>query len=97
MVRFCIFGAGQMGNRHARTLAEHPKAEVHSVCDLLQDAASGLAGRLGAIAVSDREAALADAAVDAVVITTPASSVLCEEFQQSTRLLVLQAKTNRRQ
>ncbi len=74
MVRFCIFGAGQMGNRHARTLAEHPKAEVHSVCDLLPDAAAGLAGRHRAIAMSDRETALADPAVDAVVITTPASS-----------------------
>lgn len=74
MVRFCIFGAGQMGNRHARTLAEHPKAEVHSVCDLLPDAAAELAGRHGAIAMSDREAALTDPAVDAVVITTPASS-----------------------
>ena len=74
MVRFCIFGAGQMGNRHARTLVEHPKAEVHSVCDLLPDAAADLAGRLGAIAVSDQKTALADAAVDAVVITTPASS-----------------------
>ena len=74
MVRFCIFGAGQMGNRHARTLAEHPKAAVHSVCDLLADAAADLAGRHGAIALSDRETALADPAVDAVVITTPASS-----------------------
>ena len=74
MVRFCIFGAGQMGNRHARTLAEHPKAAVHSVCDLLADAAADLAGRHGAIALSDHETALADPAVDAVVITTPASS-----------------------
>ena len=74
MVRFCIFGAGQMGNRHARTLAEHPKAEIHSVYDLLPEAAADLAGRHGAIAISDRETALADRAVDAVVITTPASS-----------------------
>lgn len=74
MVRFCIFGAGQMGNRHARTLAEHPKAEIHSVYDLLPEAAAELAGRHSAIAVSDRETALADPAVDAVVITTPASS-----------------------
>lgn len=74
MVRFCIFGAGQMGNRHARTLAEHPKAEIHSVYDLLPEAAADLAGRHGAVAVSDRETALADPAVDAVVITTPASS-----------------------
>ena len=63
-----------MGRRHARTLAEHPKAEVHSVCDLLPDAAADLAGRHGAIALSDHETALADPAVDAVVITTPASS-----------------------
>ena len=74
MVRFCIFGAGQMGQRHARTLAEHPKAAVYSVCDLLPEAAADLAGRHGAIAVSDPESALADPAVDAVVITTPASS-----------------------
>ncbi len=74
MVRFCIFGAGQMGKRHARTLAEHPKAEIHSVYDLLPEAAAELAGRHGAIAVSDRETVLADPAVDAVVITTPASS-----------------------
>ena len=74
MVRFCIFGAGQMGQRHARTLAEHPKAEVYSVCDLLPDAAADLAGRHGVIALSNPESALSDPAVDAVVITTPASS-----------------------
>ena len=74
MVRFCIFGAGQMGKRHARTLAEHPKATIHSVCDLLPGAAADLAAQHGAIAVPDSERALADLAVDAVVITTPASS-----------------------
>ena len=74
MVRFCIFGAGQMGQRHARTLAEHPKAEVYSVCDLLPDAAADLAGRHGVIALSNPESALSAPAVDAVVITTPASS-----------------------
>ena len=48
MVRFCIFGAGQMGKRHARTLAEHPKAMIHSVCDLLLDAAADMAAQYGA-------------------------------------------------
>ena len=55
-------------------MAEHPKAEVYSVCDLLPGAAADLAGRHGAIALSNPESALADPAVDAVVITTPASS-----------------------
>ena len=74
MVRFCIFGAGQMGKRHARTLAEHPNATVHSVCDLLPHAADGLAAQYGAQALHESESALADPEVDAVVITTPASS-----------------------
>ena len=74
MVRFCVFGAGQMGERHARTLAEHPSASVYSVCDLLPSAAAALAAQHGATAVPDAEIALADPAVDAVVITTPAIS-----------------------
>ena len=74
MVRFCIFGAGQMGKRHAAVLAQHPNAAIHSVCDLLPDAAAGLAAQYRAKALSDSEEALTDPAVDAVVITTPASS-----------------------
>ncbi len=74
MVRFCIFGAGQMGKRHARTLAEHPNASVRSVCDLLPTAAATLAAQHDAITMPNMETALADPEVDAVVITTPASS-----------------------
>jgi len=71
MLRFSIFGAGQMGDVHARMIAENPNGKVHSVVDA--NAARRLADEYGAVVTPDPEAALADVEVDAVVITTPSA------------------------
>jgi myo-inositol 2-dehydrogenase/D-chiro-inositol 1-dehydrogenase len=73
MLRFCIFGAGQMGQVHARTIAENPGGTVHSVVDVDAEAAQRLADAFGADIAPGPESALADPAVDAVVIATPAA------------------------
>ena len=39
MVGFCIFGAGRMGQLHARTLFENDKATLQCVYDVIPAAA----------------------------------------------------------
>ena len=73
MLRFCVFGAGQMGNLHAQVIADNPKGKVHSVVDAYADAAKRLADKHGAVVPPDPETALADPGVDAVVIATPSA------------------------
>ena len=74
MVGFCIFGAGRMGQLHARTLLENDKATLQYVYDVIPEAAKELAERYGARVAPDVQTALASEDVDAVIITTPAGS-----------------------
>ena len=74
MVGFCIFGAGRMGQLHARTLLDNDKANLRYVYDVIPEAAKELAERSGAQVAPDIRTALASEDVDAVIITTPASS-----------------------
>jgi myo-inositol 2-dehydrogenase/D-chiro-inositol 1-dehydrogenase len=67
--RFCLFGAGRIGQIHAANLARHAEARLEYVVDIDRAAAERLAERHGARAV-DAEAALSDARVDAVVIAS---------------------------
>jgi len=71
MIQFCLVGAGFIGPVHAANLAAHPGARLAWVVDLNLAAAKTLADRYGARAGSDLAAALADPAVDAVIICTP--------------------------
>ena len=71
MIGFALIGAGFIGPVHAGNIAAHPRARLHAVVDLNAAAASTLAARHGA-AVATLDAVLADAAVSAVVICTPA-------------------------
>lgn len=68
-----LLGAGRLGAGHARTLATIPEARLVAVADP-RDEAHRLAGALGARAVADPLAAIADPAVEAVVIVTPTAT-----------------------
>ena len=69
MVEFCQFGAGRIGAIHAGNIASHPDARLLFVVDPDRAAAERLAGRHGA-AVGSQAEALADPAVNAVVIAS---------------------------
>jgi myo-inositol 2-dehydrogenase / D-chiro-inositol 1-dehydrogenase len=69
-----IIGAGRMGSFHAETLARRlPGTRLAAVADPAPGAAHQLAERLGRVrALTDPGQLLADPAIDAVVIVTPA-------------------------
>jgi myo-inositol 2-dehydrogenase/D-chiro-inositol 1-dehydrogenase len=69
MINFCQFGAGRIGAIHAGNIAGHPDAQLRIVVDPDRAAVERLAARYGAT-VGTREEALADPAVDAVVIAS---------------------------
>lgn len=67
MVRFAQFGAGRIGVMHARNIAQNTRASLSHIIDINADAAGQVAAATGA-RVSDRDAALNDPDVDAVLI-----------------------------
>src|SRR6266852_4167498 len=69
MINICQFGAGRIGAIHAANIARHPGARLHTVVDIDRAAAESLAGRYSA-GIGDLATALADPAVDAVVIAS---------------------------
>lgn len=71
MLGVCLCGAGRMGKVHARSLSLNPQARLLYVADVFTDAAETLAARYGARSTGDLEVALADPALDAVIIATP--------------------------
>jgi myo-inositol 2-dehydrogenase / D-chiro-inositol 1-dehydrogenase len=70
MVEFCLVGAGFIGPVHAGNIAAHPRARLRHVVDLDRAAAEKIAATTGA-RVSPLDEALADPALDAIVICTP--------------------------
>jgi len=70
MLRVALFGAGRIGDVHARSIAESRDAELAWVCDPVEHAAIALAGRHGSRPSGDPGEALADPSVDAVVIAS---------------------------
>jgi myo-inositol 2-dehydrogenase / D-chiro-inositol 1-dehydrogenase len=72
-VRIAVIGTGVMGADHARIIAQDlPGADLRVVCDADRARAKRLADSLGAAdAVTDGEAAITRADVDAVVIASP--------------------------
>ena len=48
MLRFGILGAGRIGNVHARAIAASGRAQVAYIADAMADAATTLAGVVGA-------------------------------------------------
>jgi len=73
MIDFCQFGAGRIGAIHARNIRNHPNAKLRIVVDPDHGAAERLAGRYGA-AISNGTDALADPAINAVVIASSTDS-----------------------
>jgi myo-inositol 2-dehydrogenase/D-chiro-inositol 1-dehydrogenase len=69
MTGIAIFGAGRIGRIHADNLCNNKKADVRHVVDVVSSAAEDLAAKCNA-RVSSIEEAIADEAVDAVVIAT---------------------------
>ncbi|MFQ6313327.1 inositol 2-dehydrogenase [Lysobacter capsici] len=67
MIEVALFGAGRIGKIHAANLARHPNARLRYVVDVHDAAAAELARAHGA-RVASAEQALADPAVNAVVI-----------------------------
>jgi myo-inositol 2-dehydrogenase/D-chiro-inositol 1-dehydrogenase len=66
-INVALFGAGRIGKIHGGNVARHPAASLRYVVDVNADAAAPLAAEYGAKVVSP-EQALADPAIDAVVI-----------------------------
>ncbi|MET3493515.1 inositol 2-dehydrogenase [Variovorax boronicumulans] len=73
MKQVAVFGAGRIGQIHASNLAALPGVQLRYVCDPALQSAASLAHALGAQAASIEEA-LADHAVDAVVIASPTTT-----------------------
>jgi len=71
MIGVCIVGGGFIGPLHAANVAAHPKARLRYIVDINASAAETLASKFGAKATADLDQALADSAVDAIMICTP--------------------------
>ncbi len=69
--RIAIVGVGNMGQVHARLMADLPEVELVAVCDIIRERADSVAARYGAAAFYDYEAMLDAVAVDGVLIATP--------------------------
>ena len=69
MIEICQLGAGRIGAVHANNVAQHPNARLRYVVDVHQPAAQALAERHDA-EVTSIETALADPAIDAVIIAS---------------------------
>ncbi len=70
MLRVALFGAGRIGQVHARSIVESGEAELAWVCDPVEQAASALAGKYGARWSPEPGDAIEDASVDAVLIAS---------------------------
>ncbi|MEO8304858.1 MAG: inositol 2-dehydrogenase [Betaproteobacteria bacterium] len=71
MLEFCLVGGGFIGPLHAANIAAHPGARLGWVVDLDLAVGQKLAAKYGAKATKDLDAALADPAVNVVMICTP--------------------------
>jgi myo-inositol 2-dehydrogenase/D-chiro-inositol 1-dehydrogenase len=80
VISFLQFGAGRIGRIHAENIARHPRTRLAAVVDVDEAAARALAELHGA-KVGQMEEALADPAIDAVLIasSTPTHAELIEK------------------
>ena len=70
MLRFALFGCGRIGRMHADNLVAHPNAELAWVYDVVEKAAAEVGAKHGAKVAATVDEALADDAVDAVLIAS---------------------------
>lgn len=76
MLGICLFGSGRMAHVYGPAIAGHPGMRLASVFNPNVASAREAAEAYGGRAVGDIETALADPAVDAVVIATPTNTHL---------------------
>jgi len=69
-VNIAVIGAGRIGKIHAKSIHEHPSAQLTFVADVIDAAAAALADELGAQTLSIDEA-ISSPEVDAIVIASP--------------------------
>ena len=74
VIGVCIVGAGRIGAVHAAHVASHPGADLRAVVDIDRQSAHALGERHGAPVVGDLSEALADPAVDAVIIASASAT-----------------------
>ncbi len=65
--QIALFGAGRIGKVHSVNMVAHPETNIACVIDPYEQGAKELAAKVGA-EVSTTEAAMTDAAIDAIVI-----------------------------
>ena len=70
MIRFAVLGCGRIGKMHADNLAAHPKAQLAWAYDVARPAAVAVAEAHGCRVAGTVAEALADPAVDAVLIAS---------------------------
>jgi myo-inositol 2-dehydrogenase/D-chiro-inositol 1-dehydrogenase len=70
MARIGVFGCGRIGRMHALNIARHPRTELVSVFDVVEESARQTAEATGATAVSSIEAITEDDKIDAVLIAS---------------------------
>lgn len=76
MIGISVFGSGRMGAIHARNVTRLPGARLVSIMNPETELAAALAAELGVPVVADPALAVADPAVQAVIICTPTSTHL---------------------
>src|ERR1035441_2394315 len=73
-VKFAVLGCGRIGRMHAAGLAHHPQAELVSVFDVSDEAASATAAHLGVAKAASLGMVMADPAIEAVLIASPTTT-----------------------
>lgn len=71
--QIALFGAGRIGNVHARNIVDHPSTTLRYIVDPIEEPARELAARTGAEHV-DESTALDDPEIDAIVICSLTST-----------------------
>ncbi|WP_053365617.1 Gfo/Idh/MocA family protein [Bacillus sp. FJAT-27245] len=90
-MNFAMIGCGFMARKHATAIERIPEARLAAVCDIDESAMEPYVKEYGARAHQNYDAILADAAVDAVCICTPASSYafMAEQAAMAKKHIVL--------
>lgn len=70
-VNVCVVGHGMMGTWHSEALRDHPGCVLYTLVGKSVEAARSFAASYGYCRVTDDFAAVADPAVDAVILTSP--------------------------
>ncbi len=71
--RIAMFGAGRIGNVHARNIKDHPQSTLAYVVDPMEGPARELADRHGAT-YADEGTALGDPSIDAIIVASATST-----------------------